>query len=163
MSAIHQKLPTKTRFSSSEVQRKYRALLDMAANDPVVIVDRGHELVVLSLEVAEFDYAFRRWVQELARFSALYTAHHEEDPRTWAQQSAFPWIASLSRDEVAEMAQELLSYTLDAAQRHSLDAIDGCLRGWASTAEIYGEPQVLEQMLQPFVPQLMAELSRPDA
>jgi len=138
-------------------------LLDIAAREPVVIVDRGSELVVRPLEQAEFDYAFRMWVEELARFSAIYSAHQDDEPRIWAQQTAFPWIAMLSTEEVSDMAQELLTYTLDAAQRGSLEGVEGCLRAWESTAEIYGQPDVLKQMLRPIVPESLHELVRPDA
>ena len=42
-----------------------------------------------------------------------------------------PWLAAFSSDEVEEFARELMANTFDAAQRGTLEHLDGDLRAWS--------------------------------
>ena len=95
----------------------------------------------------DFEHELAPRVAVAAQFQAAYAAHRRDEPRAWAAQTPFPWLRSLSSDEVDEFAQELIAYTLDAAQRRTLENLEGNLRAWRSTAEIYEQPEVLAEMM----------------
>ncbi len=141
--------PRNAAFTTSEVQRRYRELLDRARKGPVTILDHGYELLVQPRHVAEFEHRFRELMSEVARFRLTYIDHRGEPPSRWAAQTPFPWLAALPAEEVDDFAHELLAYTFDAAQRGSIDGVAGFLRGWQSTAEAYAEPPVLAEMTAP--------------
>jgi hypothetical protein len=60
---------------------------------------------------------------------------------------AYPWLAAFSSDEVGEFARELVADTFDAAQRCTLEHLDGNLRAWGSTAGVYGQPDAMRALL----------------
>lgn len=55
-------------------------------------------------------------------------------------------MASLTRDEVAEFAAELLPYLLESVRRKDLAVFAGNLRAWESTAETYEDDDMLAAM-----------------
>jgi hypothetical protein len=122
-------------------------VLDMAKEAPQSILDSdGEMLVVQTKRSADFQRQLQERVAEAARFQAVYAYNRDKDPSDWAGQTTFPFLAALSRAEVEEFARELLAYTLDAARRETLENLDGNLRAWGATAEIYEDPEVLAQM-----------------
>ena len=64
-------------------------------------------------------------------------------------QTAYPWLAAFSSDEVEEFARELVADTFDAAQRGTLEHLDGNLRAWSSSAGVYGQPEAMLALLAP--------------
>jgi hypothetical protein len=135
-------------WGPTEIQRDYRTLLDRAKDTPQEVLDSDGELLVIQTKgVAEFQRRLQAQVAETARFLAIYNAHREIPPPEWAMQTGYPWLAAFSSDEVEEFARELLADTFDAAQRATLEHLDGNLRAWASTAGIYGQPDAMRALL----------------
>ena len=131
-----------------ELQRDYRTLLDEAKLEPQEILDSdGSMLVVVEKGRVDFEHELSQRLAIAAQFQAAYAAHRREEPAAWAAQTPFPWLSSFGRDEVDEFAQELIAYTLDAAQRRTLENLEGNLRAWRSTAGIYEQPEVLAEMM----------------
>jgi hypothetical protein len=129
-------------WGPTEIQRDYRTLLDRAKDAPQEVLDSDGELLVIQMKgVAEFRRRLQAQVAETARFLAIYSEHREVPPPEWAMQTAYPWLAAFSSDEAEEFAGELVGDTFDAAQRGSLEHLEGNLRAWASTAGVYGQPR----------------------
>lgn len=146
----------------TEVQRAYRDLLDRAKDEPQTILDAdGSQLVVEAKEEADFAHGVVEHLSDAARFQAAYGMHADEEPARWAAATPYPWLASFDRDEVAEFARELVAYALDAAQRRTLESLEGNLRAWRSTAEIYERPEVLAQLQDAIDPREIVEVFPP--
>lgn len=134
----------------TEVQRNYRLLLDSAKEQPVTVLDSdGEMLVVQKKPKADFEHQLREAVAELARYQAVYAQNRGRSAREWAAQTPYPWLVALDPEEVEEFGRELLAYTLDAARRGTLENLRGNMRAWASTAEIYEDPELLAAMMKP--------------
>lgn len=132
------------------LQREYRALLDSAKLEPQDIIDSdGDMLVVQRKDRADFEAQLAECVRELARFQAVYGANRGAPAAQWAAQTAFPYLAAFSSDEVAEFAAELHAYTLAAAQRGTLQELRGSLHAWEATAAVYEQPDVLAAISAP--------------
>jgi len=123
-------------------------LLDRAKDAPQEVLDSDGELLVIQTKgVAEFQRRLQAQVAETARFMAIFNEHREVPPSEWAMQTAYPWLAAFSSDEVEEFSRELVADTFDAAQRATLEHLDGNLRAWASTAGVYGQPDAVRALL----------------
>ncbi|MGD0455091.1 MAG: hypothetical protein ABSB69_15990 [Solirubrobacteraceae bacterium] len=109
----------------------------------------GELLVIQTKGVAEFQRRLQAQVAETARFVAIFNEHREVPPQEWAMQTGYPWLAAFSSDEVEEFARELVADTFDAAQRGTLEHLDGNLRAWSSTAGVYGQPDAMRALLSP--------------
>jgi hypothetical protein len=132
----------------TEIQRDYRALLDRAKDTPQEVLDSDGEVLVIQIKgVAEFQRRLQAQVAETARFMAIFNEHRGAPPPEWALQTGYPWLAAFSSDDVAEFARELVAGTFDAAQRDTLEHLDGNLRAWASTAGVYGQPDAMQALL----------------
>lgn len=135
-------------WGPTEIQRDYRTLLDRAKNSPQEVLDADGELLVIQTKgVAEFHRRLQAQVAETARFVAIFNEHREVQPSEWAMQTAYPWLAAFSSDEVEEFSRELVADTFDAAQRGTLEYLEGNLRAWASTAGVYGQPNAMRALL----------------
>lgn len=130
------------------LQREYRQVLDLAKEQAQLIVDSdGTGLVVQLQSEAEFDRGLGEYVACVGRFLAVAKANAGRPAAEWASQTDFPYLAVFDADEVNEFRRELLAFTFDAAQRRTLRSLKGNLRAWESTAGIYGQPEVMTQML----------------
>ncbi|MFI5004952.1 MAG: hypothetical protein ACHQE6_08055 [Solirubrobacterales bacterium] len=137
-------------WGPTEIQRDYRTLLDRAKDRPQEVLDSDGELLIIQgKSIADFQRRLREQMAEAGRFLAIFNEHREVPPGRWAMQTAYPWLAAFSSEEVAEFAQELVAYTFDAAQRGTLEQIEGNLRAWESTAGIYGQPDVMQALCAP--------------
>lgn len=137
-------------WGPTEIQRDYRTLLDWAKDRPQEVLDSDGELLIIQgKSIADFHRRLREQMAEAGRFLAVFNEHREAPPGQWAMQTAYPWLAALSPEEVAEFAQELVAYTLDAAQRGTLEQIEGNLHAWESTAGVYGQPDVMRALCAP--------------
>jgi len=135
-------------WGPTEIQRDYRTLLDRAKDAPQEVLDSDGELLVIQTKVvAEFQRRLQAQVAETARFVAIFNEHREVPPSEWALQTGYPWVSAFSSDEIEEFARELLADTFDAAQRATLEHLDGNLRAWASAAGIYGQPDAMRALL----------------
>ncbi len=135
-------------WGPTEVQRDYRTLLDRAKDAPQEVLDSDGEVLVIQTKgVAEFQRRLQAQVAETARFMAIFSEHRVVPPSEWAMQTGYPWVAAFSNHEVQEFARELLADTFDAAQRGTLEHLDGNLRAWASTAGVYGQPDAMRALL----------------
>jgi hypothetical protein len=135
-------------WGPTEIQRDYRTLLDRAKDAPQEVLDSDGEVLVIQTKgVAEFQRRLQAQVAETARFMAIFNEHREVLPSEWAMQTAYPWVAAFSSDELAEFARELVADTFDAAQRGALENLEGNLRAWASTAGVYGQPDAMRALL----------------
>lgn len=160
MTAVPRKGPTTWRPAS--LQREYRKVLDLAKLDAQVIVDSdGTGLVVQLRDEAELNVRLRDRVAQVGRFLAVYRANTGREADEWANQTDFPYLAAFDSGEVAEFARELLAYALDAAQRGTLENLDGNLRAWRATAGIYESPETLAQMTADFDPGDLTEVFPP--
>ncbi len=149
-------------WGPTEIQRDYRTLLDRAKDAPQEVLDSDGELLIIQTkDVAEFRRQLQAQVAETARFLAIFNEHREVAPQEWAMQTAYPWLAALSRDDVAEFARELVADTFDAAQRGALEHLDGNLRAWASTAGVYEQPAAMRALLSPFDQERIVEVLPP--
>jgi hypothetical protein len=149
-------------WKPSSLQREYRAVLDRAKEEPQVILDVDDEqLVIQRKDESDFQRELCQRVGQLARFQAVFAANREREPSRWAAQTDFPYLAAFDRDDVSEFARELLAYTLDAAQRGTLENLEGNLRAWASSASIYENPEALAQMTADIDPAQMVEVFPP--
>lgn len=137
-------------------------MLDSARSEPQVIVDTDDEQLVIQLKSdADFDRELGERIRQLARFQAIYADNRDRAVSEWAQQTEFPYLAPFDVDEVESFARELLAYTLDAGQRHTLENLDGNLRAWASSAGIYESPELLERMTACVEMSQVSEVSPP--
>ncbi len=137
-------------WGPTEVQRDYRTLLDRAKDSPQEVLDSDGELLVIQTKgVAEFQRRLQAQVAETARFLAIYNEHRDTPPSEWAMQTGYPWLAAFGNEEVGEFARELVAHTFDAAQRGTLEQVEGNLRAWESTAGLYGAPDAMLALLEP--------------
>lgn len=128
-------------WGPTEIQRDYRTLLDRAKDVPQEVLDSDGELLVIQTKgVAEFQRRLQAQVAETARLLAIFNEHREVPPSKWAMQTGYPWLAAFSSNEVEEFVRELVADTFDAAQRGTLEHLEGNLRAWGSTAGVYGQP-----------------------
>ena len=135
-------------WGPTEIQRDYRTLLDRAKDAPQEVLDSDGELLVIQAKgVADFQRRLRAQVAETARFLAIFNEHRNAPPSEWAMQTGYPWLAAFSSDEVEEFTRELVADTFDAAQRGTLEHLDGNLHAWASTAGVYGQPDAMRALL----------------
>ena len=107
----------------------------------------GELLVIQTKGVADFQQRLQAQVAETARFLAVYNEHREVPPPEWAMQTGYPWLAAFSSDEVEEFARDPVADTFDAAQRGTLEYLEGNLRAWNSTAGVYGQPETMRTLL----------------
>jgi hypothetical protein len=135
-------------WGPTEIQRDYRTLLDRAKDAPQEVLDSDGELLVIQTKgVADFQRRLQAQVAETARFMAIFNEHRDVPPSEWAMQTGYPWLAAFSSDEVAEFSRELVADTFDAAQRGTLEHLEGNVRAWASTAGVYGQPDAMRALL----------------
>jgi hypothetical protein len=135
-------------WGPTEIQRDYRTLLDRAKDAPQEVLDSDGELLVIQTKgVADFQRSLQAQVAETARFVAIFNEHRKLPPSEWAMQTGYPWLAAFSSDDVGEFARELVADTFDAAQRGTLEYLEGNLRAWASTAGVYGQPEAMRALL----------------
>lgn len=128
----------------TEVQREYRALLDRAKDEPQVIVDSDDSVLIVELKArADFEQTLVGHLANAAQFQAAFSVHRDDHPAQWAAFTPYPWLGSLDREQIDEFAKELIAYALDAAQRRTIENLEGNLRAWQSTAEIYEDPDLL--------------------
>ena len=135
-------------WGPTEIQRDYRTLLDRAKNTPQEVLDSDGEVLIIQTKgLAEFQQRLQAQVAETARFMAIFNEHRDVPPSDWALQTAYPWVAAFSSDEIAEFARELVADTFDAAQRGTLEHLEGNLHAWGSTAGVYGQPDAVRALL----------------
>jgi hypothetical protein len=149
-------------WGPTEIQRDYRTLLDRAKDAPQEVLDSDGELLVIQTKgVADFQRHLQAQVAETARFVAIFNEHRDVSPSEWAMQTGYPWLAAFSSDEVEEFARELLADTFDAAQRGTLEHLDGNVHAWASTAGLYEQPDAMRALLSPVDPDGILEILPP--
>ena len=137
-------------WGPTEIQRDYRTLLDRAKDAPQEVLDSDGELLVIQVKgVADFQRRLQAQVAETARFLAIFNEHRGMPASEWAMQTRYPWLAAFSSDEVEEFALELVGDTFDAAQRGTLEHLEGNLRAWSSTAGVYEQPDAMRALLSP--------------
>lgn len=137
-------------FRASDVQRRYRAVLDGAKEDGLVqILDADGTVLAVELwKDAEFAGSLLEWARTAGQFREVFERHHEEPVGDWASLSPFPWIDSLHPGEVEELVDELARTTLLAAGRGDLSEVIGLVRAFKATADTYRAPDVLAAMLE---------------
>lgn len=149
-------------WGPTALQREYRAVLDCAKHDAQVIVDSdGTSLVMQLKDDADFHAGLAGRLAQAGRFLAVLRANVGREPREWANQTDFPYLAAFDAQEVEEFKRELFAYALDAAQRGTLENLEGNLRAWESSADIYENPQLLAQLTSDFDPGDLVEVHPP--
>ncbi len=149
-------------WGPTEIQRDYRTLLDWAKDRPQEVLDSDGELLVIQDKgVADFQRRLREQMAEAGRFLAVFNEHRDVEPAGWAVQTAYPWLAAFSGEEVAEFARELVAHAFDAAQRGTLEQFEGNLRAWESTAGIYAQPDVMQALHAPTDVAVLMEIFPP--
>jgi hypothetical protein len=137
-------------FRASDVQRRYRAVLNGAKEDGLVqILDADGTVLAVELwKDAEFAGSLLEWARTAGQFREVFERHHEEPIADWAALTPFPWIDSLDSEEIEEFVDELARATLLAAGRDDLSEVVGLVRAFKSTADTYRAPDVLAAMLE---------------
>lgn len=152
--------PSGTPFRGSDLQRRYRTVLDCARKSPVSLVDSdGHRLAIADWDEVSFAWTFMRILDAIAQFHAVWARHREEAPAQWASMTPFPFLAAFDSDDVDEFAGELLPFLEESVRRRDLDGFLGNLRAWESSAETYDDEALLAQMNEPLDPAKFVELS----
>lgn len=154
--------PSGAPFRGSDLQRRYRTVLDRARKSPVCLVDSdGHRLAVADWEEMSFAWTFMRILDAIAQFHAVWSRHRQEAPSTWAAMTPFPFLAAFDRDDVDEFSSDLIPYLEESVRRRDLDGFLGNLRAWESSAETYDDEAMLAQMNERLDPAKFVELSAP--
>jgi hypothetical protein len=137
-------------FRASDVQRRYRAVLDSAKESgrAQILDSDGTVLAVLPWEKAEFADSLLEWARVAGQLREVHERYRSEPVADWAELTPFPWIDSLHPDEVEELVNELSRLTLLAAGREDLTEVVGLVRAFKSTADTYRVPGILEAMLE---------------
>jgi hypothetical protein len=149
--------PSGAEFRGSDLQRRYRSVLDSARDAPVWVSDKdGFRFVLAASEEIDFAWAFLRILDAIAQFHAAWARHHEEPPARWAAMTPFPFLAALDRDDVERFSSELLPYLEESVRRRDLEGFLGNLRAWESSAETYDDEAMLAQMNEPLDPAAIA-------
>lgn len=151
-----------TSFRGSDLQRRYRTVLDCARKAPVSLVDSdGHRLAVADWDEMSFAWTFMRILDAISQFHAVWARHHDEPPSEWAAMTPFPFLAAFDAEEAAEFSQELFPYLEESVRRRDLDGFLGNLRAWESSAETYDDEAMLAQMNEPLDPAAFLTLTPP--
>lgn len=156
-------LPSGTTFRGSDLQRRYRAVLDSARSAPVELIDSdGHRLAVADWDELSFAWTFLRAVDAIAQFHDAWHQHGDQAPANWVSMTPFPFLSVFDRDEVAQFSQELLPSLEQAVRGRNLDPFIGNLRAWESSAETYDDQVILDEMSEPLDPATFVEIPHPD-
>ena len=149
-------------FRASDVQRRYRAVLDSAKEDGLVqILDSdGTVLAVERWEEAEFASSLLGWARVAGQFREAFERHRNEPIADWAALTPFPWIDSLHPEEIEEFVDELARATLLAAGRDDLSEVIGLVQAFKSSADTYRAPDILAAMLEEGEPEEVFAPSR---
>lgn len=152
-----------TTFTPTDVQRRYREILDLARADGSARIrdTDGTTLILAPAANVEFHQGLARHLVDYSRFQAAYAAHAGTPATTWAAGTPYPFVAALNVDEVTEFLRELIATLLSAAETQTLEAHEGNLAAWRSTAEIVADPAVLAAALAPIDHGSVVALSEP--
>lgn len=155
--------PSGTPFRGSDLQRRYRTVLDSARKSPVALVDSdGHRLAVADWDEVSFAWTFMRILDAIAQFHAAWSRHRDEPPAQWAAMTPFPFLTAFDGDDVDEFSGELIPYLEESVRRRDLDGFLGNLRAWESSAETYDDEGMLAQMNEPLDPAKFVALAPPE-
>jgi hypothetical protein len=137
-------------FRASDVQRRYRAVLNGAKEDGLVqILDADGTVLAVELwKDAEFAGSLLEWARTAGQFREVFERHRSEPIADWATLTPFPWIDSLHPEEVEEFVDELAREVLLAAGRDDLSELVGLVGAFKSTADTYRAPDILAAMLE---------------
>lgn len=153
-----------TTYTPTDVQRRYREILDVARTGSARIRDTdGTTLVLSPAGDVEFLSGFLRHYVDHARFLSALATNAGTPSSAWADGTPYPFVAALDDDEVQEFARELSGMLRHAAETHSLEAHEGTIAAWRSTAEIVADPAVLAVALAPIDHGSVVRLSEPPA
>jgi hypothetical protein len=147
-------------WRASDLQRRYRQVLDSATEEPTLILDGDHAYMVEPADDAQLRMMIVARLRDLAQFLAAHQQFGDAPPADWAALTPFPWVAGLSADEVDEFQRELLGSLVTAAHSNSTTSVDGILAAWQSTAEIYADPGLLDLLTAP-MPESLHEVLPP--
>jgi broad specificity phosphatase PhoE len=149
-------------FRSSDLQRRYRAVLDSARRAPVQVTDRdGHRLAVGDWDEMVLATLFMRILDQIGQFHAVWARHRDEPPSEWATMTPFPFLAAFDGDDVEQFADELIPYLEEAVRRRDLEGWLGNLRAWQSSAETYDDERMLARMRVKLDPAKLVAISPP--
>lgn len=149
-------------YTPTDVQRRYRELLDTARRDGEAQVrdTDGLILSVIPAERVEFGRDIARHLADAARFQAVYAARDQDPPADWARLTPYPHLAVLDSTEIHAFARELLGTLLDAGVRGSLQTHEGNLAAWHSTAAIISDAGELAKLTAPLAQAEIVPLAR---
>jgi len=125
-----------TAYRASDLQRRYRELLDHAKDRPVQVLDRdGSALGVERWEKLVFEHDLREHAARAAQLIHAYGSHQGRPASEWARLTPYPWIAGLAQRSLDEFVSELQFRVLDAAQKGTIDELEAFLRGARLSSE----------------------------
>jgi antitoxin (DNA-binding transcriptional repressor) of toxin-antitoxin stability system len=141
------------RFSSSQLQDRYREALDIAASgEPVVICRRDKPVSVLEpFTLRNRESEFVRHINDTMRFlaSAQLAAESGMASSSWVAVSAYPWLAVLPPEAVGEFAAEMLPTLLEALRDNDPDTFALALSAWQASCEARGDEELAEALRTP--------------
>jgi hypothetical protein len=150
-------------FMATDVHRRTRDVLDAAKQRPVFI-KRGNALLTMDdWGRRSFQRSTLAVLEDVRQFQAALRLSGGGEPARWAWATPYPWTASLSCEEVDELADELMPYLLESIRRGDLDVYLGNLRGWQTGAEIEGSSLLRERLGRRLDPDRLVKVGRPEA
>ena len=162
ISALESMLAPAVQFRSSDLQRRYRTVLDSARRAPVQVTDRdGYRLAVGDWDQMVLATLFMRILDQIVQFHAVWARHRDKPAVEWAAMTPFPFLAAFDSEDVEQFADELIPYLEEAVRRRDLGGWLGNLRAWQSSAETYGDERMFAQMNVKLDPAKLVELSAP--
>lgn len=154
--------PSGAAFRGSDLQRRYRTVLDAAKVSPVQVTDSdGTQLAVADWDEMKFAWTFMRITDAIAQFHFAWRRHRTEAPEQWVAMTPFPFLAVFDVNDVDEFSAELTENLEEAVRRRDLTGFLGNLRAWESSAETYNDEPMLAQMNEPVDSDEIVEVGRP--
>lgn len=111
--------------------------LDRAYITPVSIKSGHKRLVLLNRDDARDMYTLNHYAETIIQFC-------QEQASGSGKSAIFPWIESLTQEEVEEFKTELITTFVKATRRRKWSTLEEIIRDWAATAEAKTNPEVME-------------------
>ncbi len=137
------KKPTPLHTVNASALQEYRPILNRAKTEPVVVCKHDKPLGVLELsETRSHEAELARHLDDVVQFLAAYRQLSSEEPAAWLLMTPYPWMASVTRDVLADFADELFPYLLRAVRENDPSVFERNLRAWRSVGKTWDDERV---------------------
>jgi len=124
-------------INSTELRNNQKEWLDRAYINPVSIKSGHKRLVLLNRDDVRDMYTLNHYAETIIHFC-------QEQLSGFGKSAIFPWIESLTQEEVEEFKTELITTFVKATRRRKWSTLEEIIRDWAATAEAKTNPEVME-------------------